>query len=154
MAGRIIDGIEYVGLMHNNDFKNKSLEDNIYFTLRDIFWNGECNDCLTANHFNRLLTNDLRFEDRTASFKYSNILNDYDSIYIKQLYKFLVICNCNNNLFHFEEPNKEDEIDQEYMPYTEWKIQLQKLIRQIEIQIEKLEGSKYENSTRKAEKTI
>jgi hypothetical protein len=37
MAGRLIEGIRYIGLMNDNSFKSKSLEDNVYFTLRDIF---------------------------------------------------------------------------------------------------------------------
>ena len=39
MVGRIIDNVEYIELLYNNDLKSKSLEDNAYHTLRDIFWN-------------------------------------------------------------------------------------------------------------------
>lgn len=37
MVGRIIDNIEYIEVLFNNKLKSKSLEDNIYYTLRDIF---------------------------------------------------------------------------------------------------------------------
>jgi hypothetical protein len=85
MAGRLIDGIRYIGLMNDNSFKRKSLEDNVYFTLRDIFWNGEVDDLMTANHFNGILTNNICYEDRSKNFNYANILYDYESDYTKKL---------------------------------------------------------------------
>ena len=39
--GRIINGNKYICLHNNNEFKNISLEDNVYFTMRDIFLNGD-----------------------------------------------------------------------------------------------------------------
>ena len=46
MAGKIIDGVKYILLYNENYPKNKSLEDNVYFTLRDIFCNADINDVL------------------------------------------------------------------------------------------------------------
>ena len=42
--GRIINGIKYIYLINDNEFKKKSLYDNIYFTLRDIFANADLAD--------------------------------------------------------------------------------------------------------------
>jgi hypothetical protein len=90
MASRLIEGVRYVGLMNDNSFKSKSLEDNVYFTLRDIFWNGEIDDLLSANYFNGLLTNNISFQERDERFEYANLLYDYNSDYTKKLYDWLV----------------------------------------------------------------
>jgi len=69
MSGRLINGIKYMYINDDNDFKKKSLEDNIYFTLRDIFWNCDSPDtCFEANYFNGRLTNNICFEERTERF--------------------------------------------------------------------------------------
>ena len=39
MAGKRINGIEYIHLFNCNDFKKNSLYDNLYLTLKEIFWN-------------------------------------------------------------------------------------------------------------------
>ena len=39
--GILSNGIKYVELMNDNELKNKSLEDNVYHTLRDIFANAD-----------------------------------------------------------------------------------------------------------------
>ena len=84
MAGKIINGIKYVRLMDSNDLKRQSLEHNIYFTLRDIFWNGEENDSYMATHFNGLLlinpkSYSFGFNKLTFSFarKLHNYLNNF-----------------------------------------------------------------------------
>ena len=86
MAGRLINSVKHVGLLNDNAFKSKSLEDNVYFTLRDIFWNGSPDDCFSANHFNSLLTNGVSFEERGENFRYTNVLYDYNLDYTKKLY--------------------------------------------------------------------
>jgi len=53
MAGRIINGIKYIELLNDNNLKNKSFEDCVYFTLRDIFWNVDARDCMMANNLER-----------------------------------------------------------------------------------------------------
>ncbi len=149
MAGRLIDGNRYVGLMNDNTFKSKSLEDNVYFTLRDIFWNGEIDDIMSANHFNGLLTNDISFQERDKNFKYASILYDYNSDYTKKLYHWLVrltgykrtSSNVNGrkeSMFEFKEVEEGEEINMsEYMKYDDWWDQLQVLIRKLEEQLEK-----------------
>jgi hypothetical protein len=148
MAGRLIEGIRYVGLMNDNSFKSKSLEDNVYFTLRDIFWNGQVDDILSANYYNGLLTNGITFEKRDKYFEYANILYDYNSNYTQKLYDWLSWLTgykltsksngCKDSMFDFLEVEEDDEIDVEkYMKYDDWWDQLQELIKKLEEQLEK-----------------
>lgn len=123
MAGRIICGESYVGLMNDNQLKYQSLEDNIYFTLRDIFWNGDHDDCINANYFNSLLTNDISYEDRDEHFKYSNILHDQNSDFTVKLHIFLCHYKHKEYMFEFydlEEDEKDGLIIDEYMKYDDW----------------------------------
>ena len=142
MAGKFINDIKYVCLMNNNSFKSKSLEDNIYFTLRDIFWNGNVEECMNANHFNRLLTNNIAFEERNNNFNYSNILYDYKSNFTQHLYNW--ICSITkveltyNILFEFLKPEKDEEIDMsEYIKYDVWWDQLLDLRKKLKEHLEK-----------------
>ena len=74
---RIFNNIKYLQLDNENHLKNKSLEDNVYFTLRDIFANvSELDYCMEANGFNTKLTNSISYEERTIDFTYTNVLND------------------------------------------------------------------------------
>ena len=70
--------------MNDNQFKKKSLCDNFYFTLRDIFTNTDSFDiCDIANYFNTRLANNICFEDRTERFEYTNLLHEKN--YVKYL---------------------------------------------------------------------
>jgi hypothetical protein len=148
MAGRLINGIRYVGLMNDNSFKRKSLEDNIYFTLRDIFWNGEIDDLMSSNHYNGLLTNNVSFEERDERFEYANILYDYDSDYTQKLYNWLIRLTgykltsnpkaWRERMFEFLEVEEHEENDMaQYMKYDDWWDQLQELMKKLEEQLEK-----------------
>jgi hypothetical protein len=75
MAGKSINGINHICLTEPNSLKFKSLEDNLYFTLRDIFWNTTDETALEAHRLYSLLANKIRLEDRTNNFKYANVLN-------------------------------------------------------------------------------
>jgi hypothetical protein len=105
---RIFNNIKYLQLANENHIKNKSLEDNVYFTLRDIFANVSGLDyCMEANGFNTKLTNGISYEERTIDFTYTNVLND--KIYINNLSKWLsYIQKCD---FEFETIN--DDADTE-----------------------------------------
>ena len=62
---RLIGGVKYLQLCNLNELKKLSLEDNVYFTLRDIFLNyGYSYDMLRANDFNDKLTNNICYENR------------------------------------------------------------------------------------------
>jgi hypothetical protein len=149
MASRLIEGVRYVGLMNDNSFKSKSLEDNVYFTLRDIFWNGEIDDLLSANYFNGLLTNNISFGERDAKFEYTNLLYDYNSDYTKTLYDWLsrltgyklTSTNVNgwkDSMISFRKVEDNEVIDMtRYMKYDDWWDQLQELMKKLEEQLEK-----------------
>ena len=79
---RIFNDIKYLQLANENHLKSKSLEDNVYFTLRDIFNNvSGFDNCMEANVFNDALTNGISYQERTDDFAYTNGLNDKKYIY-------------------------------------------------------------------------
>lgn len=133
--GRIIDGIEYMYLMNDNDFKKKSLYDNVYFTLRDIFANAESTDTVfEANSFNHSLTDGVCFEDRTESFQYTNVLHQKD--YVDRLQYWLKYFNI--YYFEFIEPEEDEEIDmKDYMKFNDWWDEFKELRKLIDKQYEK-----------------
>ena len=148
MAGRLIKGVRYVGLMNDNSFKSKSLEDNVYFTLRDIFWNGEIDDLMSANNYNGLLTKGVSFEERDKNFEYANLMYDYNSDYTQKLYDWLARLTgykltsnqkaWKDRMFEFLELEEGEEINMsEYMKYDDWWDQLQELVKKLEEQLEK-----------------
>ena len=60
---RIFNDIKYLQLANENHLKSKSLEDNVYFTLRDIFNNvSGFDNCMEANVFNDALTNGISYQ--------------------------------------------------------------------------------------------
>jgi hypothetical protein len=122
---RIIDNVKYIALLDDNNFKMLSLEDNVYFTLRDIFWNMDnCDLVMDANRFNEKLTNNISYEDRNETFCYTDILNDKN--YIHELSKWLEhIKPC---YFEFERDFFETDINNnEIIKFDDWLIQLENL---------------------------
>lgn len=125
MPGIIINNIKYIRLFNNNEFKKKSLYDNVYFTLRDIFANCESLDtAMEANSYNSKLTNNISFEERNENFNYSNILNDKN--YVESLIDWLRSTLKNEYDFQFEEPEDDDftsieEIDEKkFIKFDDW----------------------------------
>ena len=133
--GRIIDGVKYIHLFNNNDFKKKSLYDNVYFTLRDIFANADSLDtCLEANSFNLRLTDGICFEDRTNKFQYKELLHEKSFVY--QLQRWLEYFGI--DYFEFIDPEEDEEIDmKEYMKFDDWWIQFEELRKLINEQYDK-----------------
>lgn len=133
--GRIINEINYIRLMNSNNFKINTLNDNVYFTLRDIFANAESFDtCMEANHFNSKLTGDISFEDRTMDFVYTNVLEQ--KYFVDKLLFWLKCFNI--HYFEFIEPEDDEEIDiNEYLQWDIWWAQFEKLKYQIEEQYKK-----------------
>ena len=73
--GLTYNATKYVRLCNPHKFKSLSLEDNVYFTLRDIFMSAKkADDAIECNEFNHQLTNEIGFEDRTDTFTYTNVL--------------------------------------------------------------------------------
>lgn len=131
--GRIIDGVYYICLVNDNDFKKKSLEDNVYFTLRDIFANAESLDtAIEANSFNTCLTNGISFEDRTNSFEYTNML--YEMCSVSELNTWLKWFK-KDGWFEFQELEEDEQIDmREYMKFDDWWVQFEELRNSIDTQ--------------------
>jgi hypothetical protein len=128
-------------LYNDSKFKQLSLEDNVYFTLRDIFLNSECiDDAFTANNFNHRLTGGIRFEDRDESFTYTNVLDDleYLSRLVSWLEYFKIYC------FEFkDQDDASEEINMDkYIKFDDWWDGFVKLRNQ-------LEENLIENNTRK-----
>jgi hypothetical protein len=130
MSGRLINGIKYMYIKDDNDFKKKSFEDNVYFTLRDIFWNAASSDtCFQANDFNTMLTGGIYFEERTDKFKYTNLLHEKN--YVKLLQRWLK--RFNHYYFEFEEPYEYEEINiDKFMKFDDWWVQFEEIINLID----------------------
>jgi hypothetical protein len=136
MSGLLINGIKYISIMENNDFKKKSLNDNVYFTLRDIFWNSMSADTVfQANNFNEKLSGGICYEYRPDNFNYTNVLYE-DKNYLYKLLKWFKKINI--NYFDFLEPEHDEEIDiKKFMKFDDWWVQFINLISLIELQYEK-----------------
>lgn len=134
MSGLLIQGIKYIHLCNDNNFKKKSLYDNVYFTLRDIFVNADSHDtCMEANLYNIQLTGGISFEDRTEGFQYQNMLHQKD--YVQRLQSWLEYFNI--YYFEFVEPEEDEQIDmKEYIKFDDWWVQFEELRKLIDEQYE------------------
>ena len=138
---RIFRMIKYMKLHNENEYKNMSLEDNVYFTLRDIFLNASyIQNMFEANQFNSELTNNVYYEDRDVDFCYTNVL--YDKKYVEQLVKWLSTIKLFD--FEFEDmisttQNNEKEIDcKEYIRFDDWLINFDNLKRLLNTRLSEL----------------
>ena len=88
MNGIIHNNTKYIMLHNEHQLKFTSLEDNVYFTLRDIFLNtSQDNISIEANEFNGELTNNIRYEDRFNTFTYTDKLKC--KTFLKSLYSWI-----------------------------------------------------------------
>jgi hypothetical protein len=138
MAARFIHGVKYVRLMHDNSLKFNSLEDNVYFTLRDIYWNADIYDVDAVNCFNHALTNGMTFEDRGDNFKYSNVLRDFRTDFTCKLCAYLTTFHRKDTFEFYQLADMHDINMREYMNYYDWLNQLAHLIKQLEEHLETL----------------
>lgn len=125
MSTRIINDIKYLRLCNGSNLKTLSLEDNVYFTLRDIFVNiSDINYCMKANEFNGKLTDNIYYEDRRFGFMYTNILSNKE--YVSRLNQWLMrITPCE---FHFEPDDENDDNEEENLiKFDDWWIQFEEL---------------------------
>ena len=117
-----IDNIKYICLYDDNEFKKKSLEDNVYFTLRDIFLNADAADIVfEVNKYNYVLSNGISYEDRTDTFEYTNVLSNKK--YLLELITYLG--HFNENWFKFSDITSCQ--DNKYMIFDDWWIQFEEL---------------------------
>ena len=133
--GILSNGIKYVELMNDNELKNKSLEDNVYHTLRDIFANAdEIQICFEVNSYNRQLTDGVYFEDRTEEFDYTNAL--YKENYVKRLIDYL---SKFHPIYLKFEPELEPDLDMtKYITLDVWWEQFEQLKNLLKKQYEKI----------------
>lgn len=120
------DSKEYIILYHDHSFKLKSLEDNIYFTLRDMFLNLEdIHNVFDVNDFNSILTDGICYEEREDTFTYANVLQDKN--YVDSLSKWLstitqkdlnINTMCEERIL-YNSINIDIDISR-YMPFEEW----------------------------------
>ena len=115
-------------MLHNdNGLKTKSLADNIYFTLKDIFLNISLEfKMYEANELNGQLTNNIKYEERGLNFKYVELDGDF----IKNILDFLNSIEPNDFEINYE--SVEDELDEttilsEYINFDIWWKQLDEL---------------------------
>lgn len=139
--GKIINGVKYICIHDINDYKKMSLNDNLYFTLRDIFWNADSERTMSeANHFARGLTGGIQFEDRTDKFQYTNILNQKNEL--EQILQFINRIKY-DGWFEFTEldlddDNDDDEVDEEYIKYDYWWKQFEELKNILKVHYKKI----------------
>lgn len=141
--GVLYNGKLYIQLFNPNEFKKKSFNDNVYFTLRDIFLNADCEECIIANNFNGELTNHIPLEERTDTFEYTDVL--HQKTYCKSLLDFLQYLT--RNCFYFdkledyledvemEEADFRKEINKKYMEFDDWWVQFQALVHTIDCHV-------------------
>jgi len=134
--GVLYNSKQYIQLFNPNDFKKKSFNDNVYFTLRDIFLNADSEECIIANNFIGELTNDISLEERTEQFEYTDAL--HQKSYCKRLLKFLQ--RLTRNCFYFDNYDKlgEEEADfkkEKYMEFDDWWYQFQVLVYTIDCHV-------------------
>lgn len=112
-----MNGIKYMYIGHNNDLKKKSLEDKLYFTLRDIFWNAGPSDvCMTANAYNAMLTNNICFEERSDCFQYKKLEKDE----LEKISRWLKYIKKNGWVEFLAPEEGEEIIEEEYMKFDDW----------------------------------
>lgn len=124
---------KYIGLYDDNNLKQLSLNDNVYFTLRDIFRNtGSCNIATEANDYNTLLTNGIYLGDRKDNFQYTNVLHQLK--YVNKLRNWLN--RFDEDYFDVEEFDK-CKNGVIYMKFDDWWKQFEELRDLIDEQYEK-----------------
>jgi len=132
--GILFNGTKYVKLCHNNELKKKSLYDNLYFTLKDIFLNSDTHDdCVKAAFYVGEITGYVQYEERTEDFSYVNMLDQKD--FAQKLFLFFKSLNKQDS-FEFSAPEEDDvkEVEErlEYIALDDWWAQYEHLSSSIE----------------------
>jgi hypothetical protein len=124
----IYKDVKFIKTMDNNDLKKKSLEDTVYFTLRDILFNVEEPALiLEATIFMDTLTKGICLENRKENFRYSKILEN--KTFVFELYVWLFSLLKSNFIF---ETNYHAVALDGFMLFDKWIDQLNELIEEID----------------------
>ena len=129
MVGITWNKQKYIMVSNKPILNVKSLEDNIYFTMREIFFNIEPEFKVNkANDINSKLSNGIPYEGRNDKFEYYKLINDSDFVkYISDFLNSIIKSD-----FIFEYDDVEDELDAEainteYICFDIWWNQLEEL---------------------------
>ena len=117
MAAFIMNGVKYMSLLDDNELKLKSLNDWVYYTLRDIFWNVyEERHIMKASELNETLI---------INGKYTDALNEPP--FLNKLYAFLM--SIDDAYFKFSDSHFNG--GESYMEYSLWWKQYKDLCKKI-----------------------
>lgn len=124
----IYKDVQFIKTMDNNDLKKKSLEDAVYFTLRDILFNVEDPALLLdATIFMDNLTKGICLEDRKENFRYSKILENKTFVFELHIWLFSLL----KSNFIFETIYYAQTLDG-YMLFDKWVEQLNELTEELD----------------------
>ena len=124
----IYKDVKFIKTMDNNDLKKKSLEDAVYFTLRDILFNVEDPVLLLeATIFMDNLTKGICLEDRKENFRYTKILKNKTFIFELHIWLFTLL----KSNFIFETIYHPISLDG-YMLFDKWVEQLNELTEELD----------------------
>lgn len=121
------DKRKYILLSNSNNLKTQSLEDNIYFTLRDVFLNISVEfKMYEANELNVIISNGIYNENRTSDFSYVNLTSEPDLV--RNILRFLNEIKQDDFEYETEksEPDKKS-LDFNYIDFDIWWKQLENL---------------------------
>lgn len=136
MSGIIYNGIKYMCLLNNNNLKQNSLQDNVYFTLKDIFLNVDNYDmCNEVDNYMFEMKNDSNHSLKIGDFGYSDCL--YDLNFVKKFFNWLNIIT--PDWFSFEEIKLQPDIPSNYMEFDKWWEQFEETKGLVREKLEKLE---------------
>lgn len=119
--------LEFIELYNDKYLKTLSLEDETYFTMRDLFWNADGGYAYYENVINSILSDNIYYEDRTNNFTYTNVL--YNLNFVRNLHNFIQKITPANIRFNCrylkdiinEGKTMDDCFDKdEYMLFDEW----------------------------------
>ncbi len=122
MVGVTWNNKKYILSANGSHLKYKSFEDNLYFTIREIFSNIESEFMMyEANAINAQLSNGIAWEDRDDKFEYYKLATDSD--FIAFTLKFLNSIRPGDFDFEFETDKANlnaEVISNEYVCFDTW----------------------------------
>lgn len=128
MVGIIVNGKKYIESSSSVEIKKKSLEDNVYYTLEEIFLNGEEADCVVAKKF----IDELKDVSGYYYSDYTDVLYDYNSNYTTNLFNYLD--KFTKNQIYFVNGEKLDG-EKKYIGFDDWWARLENLINELKNQL-------------------
>ena len=123
MVGKIVNGVKYIELLFEDNLKNISLNDWIYYSLQDAHWNAENEkySLIVVDLIKQLIK-----ERKNDNNVYTNVIDD--TKYVKKVYEFLN--SLDEKAFYFIEEPLDNEVN--YIEYNVWFNNLQKLLQHLE----------------------